>query len=91
MSRKVNMETVKFTLDDGSSSGDVFVIAQTIISGTEYFLVSDNDLDDNCYILKNTASSDSAEAVLVEVTDNNEWDAIAKVFDLMLEEDIEKL
>lgn len=80
------MEKIKFQLEDGSVE-EFFVEEQTRIGGVAYLLVSDS-LDDEAtaYILKDTSKDDSQEACYEMVEDENELQAVFKVFEQMLED-----
>ena len=76
--------------DDGDIQ--VEVIDQTVIDGVTYLLVADVVTDDeeegDCYILKDVSSADSTEASY-EVVPNEEADGIFDTFEKMLKDEID--
>ena len=70
---------------------EVEVIEQTVIDGVTYLLVADVVTDDeeegDCYILKDVSSADSTEANY-EVVPNDEADGIFDTFEKMLKDEI---
>lgn len=76
--------------DDGDIQ--VEVIDQTVIDGVTYLLVADVVTDDeeegDCYILKDVSSADDAEASY-EVVPNDEADGIFDTFEKMLQNEID--
>ena len=75
--------------DDGDIQ--VEVIDQTVIDGVTYLLVADVVTDDeeegDCYILKDVSSAESTEASY-EVVPNEEADGIFDTFEKMLKDEI---
>ena len=75
--------------DDGDIQ--VEVIDQTVIDGVTYLLVADVVTDDeeegDCYILKDVSSADAPEASY-EVVPNGEADGIFDTFEKMLKDEI---
>ncbi len=81
------MEKIVFTSEDTGEDVEFFVLEQTKISGNSYILVADSLTDDaQCLILKDTSKDASSESVYEIVEDENELDAIAKVFDELMDE-----
>lgn len=79
------MEKITFRSEDGTQ--EFFVEEQTTISGTVYLLVSDSLEDEaNAYILKDITRDDSQEACYEIVEDEDELQAISKVFAQMLDD-----
>lgn len=76
--------------DDGDIQ--VEVIDQTVIDGVTYLLVADVVTDDeeegDCYILKDVSSADAVEASY-EVVPNDEADGIFDTFEKMLKDEID--
>ena len=70
---------------------EVEVIDQTVIDGTTYLLVADVVTDDDeegdCYILKDVSKSETDEAEY-EVVPNEEADGIFDTFEKMLKDEI---
>jgi len=85
-------QTVTFTFADTLETVEFYIIEQTRINNVNYLLVADSmDDEADALILKEKAEAvDSLESVYDIVEDDNELDAIAKVFAQMLDDvDIE--
>ena len=69
---------------------ECYVLEQTVIGGNTYLLVTEEEEDDSlAYILKELRT-DGEEVIYEVVDDDNELDAISRVFAEMLEDvDIE--
>ncbi len=81
------MEKIVFTSEDTGEEVEFFVLEQTKISGNSYILVTDSLTEDaQCLILKDTSNDASSESVYAVVEDEEELDAIAKVFDELMDE-----
>ena len=80
------MEKIRFQSPDGTV--EVFYIEeQTRIGGVAYLLVSDSmDDEANAYILKDVSEDTDSEACYEMVEDENELQAVYKVFEQMLED-----
>lgn len=84
------MDKITFTDIDGDV--EFFVLEQTRISGINYILVTDSQEDDaEALILKEmpedgSFGSESEEAVYEIVEDDEELEAVSKVFSQMLED-----
>lgn len=80
------MEKIRFQSEDGTVT-EFYIEEQTRIGGTAYLLVSDS-LDDeaSAYILKDISEDTSLEACYEIVEDENELQAVFKVFEQMLED-----
>lgn len=83
------MEKIKFQLEDGTEV-EFYVEEQTRIGGTAYLLVSDS-LDDEAtaYIFKDVSAEESHEACYEMVEDEDELQAVFKVFEQMLDDDVD--
>lgn len=82
------MEKITF-MPDGDEAVDFYVLEQTTIGGVNYILVTDSedeDEDGQAYILKDVSEADGEERVYVMVEDDAEFDAVAGVFDNMLDD-----
>lgn len=81
---------ITLSSDDGDI--EVEVIEQTVIDGVTYLLVadvvSDEEEDGDCYILKDVSSADS-ELADYEVVPSDEADGIFDTFQKMLKDDID--
>ena len=80
------MEKIKFALSD-TETVEFFVLEQTRIGGTDYILVTDmEDGDGDALILKDLSGPEDTEALYEIVSDDNEMDAVAEVFEKMLDD-----
>ena len=80
------MERIAFVAEDGEEL-EFFIVEQTRVNGTAYLLVADSeDGEANAYIMKDLSSDGDEVANYVFVDDDVEREAIAKVFDQMLED-----
>ena len=68
-----------------------FVVEETRIGGVSYLLVTETEDDEaDAYILKDLSEDGEADARYVFVEDENELDAVSKIFTELLEDvDIE--
>lgn len=81
------MEKVSFAVSENETV-EFFVLEQTRIHGTDYLLVTDSEDDEaTAYILKDVSASDDAQACYVIVEEEEECDAVARVFQEELGED----
>ena len=76
------MEKIRFQSPDGTVE-DFYIEEQTRIGGVAYLLVSD---EANAYILKDVSEDTDSEACYEMVEDENELQAVYKVFEQMLED-----
>ena len=80
------MEKITFT-PDGEEPIELYVLEETVITGTSYILVTeDEDGDCDAMIMKNVADKDGEEMTYEIVEDDGELQAVAKVFESMLED-----
>ncbi len=80
------MEKIRFEAEDGVSV-EFYVEEQTKIQGTSYLLVSDSmDEEATAYVLKDISEDGSSEACYEMVEDEEELQAVFKVFEQMLED-----
>lgn len=84
------MEKIKFETENGTTE-EFYVEEQTRINGFAYLLVSDSQEEEaNAYILKDVSAPEEPDACYVFVEDEQELDAVSRVFEEMLEDtDIE--
>ncbi|MDO4632863.1 MAG: DUF1292 domain-containing protein [Eubacteriales bacterium] len=81
------MEKISFTFADSEESVDFFVLEQTRINGVNYILVADSEEDDGeALILKDLSGDGDPEAIYEIVEDDEELEAISKIFEQMLED-----
>ena len=77
-------DLIEFISEDGEK--EVFsVTCQVTIAGTEYLLVTDGGDEENAYIMKKTGEEGS-QSVFGMVEDEEEFNAISKVFMETLED-----
>ena len=80
------MEKILFT-PEGEEPVRFYVLEQTRLSGIDYILVTDSEEDDGeALILKDTSTLEETEAVYEIVTDDEELNAVAVVFENMLDD-----
>ena len=80
------MDKIIFTFDETNETVEFFVLEQTKINGENYILVTDSEEDDaECLILKQTGSKEE-DSIYDIVEDDTELDAVAKVFEELLED-----
>lgn len=80
------MEKIKFQSEDGTVE-EFYIEEQTRIGGTAYLLVSDSMEDEaSAYILKDVSEDTCQEACYVMVEDEEELEAVFKVFEQMMED-----
>ena len=80
------LEKITFRPDDGEPV-DFYVLEQTRIAGVNYILVTDvEEGDGDALILKDLSQDGEEESVFVIVSDDEELDTIAGVFESMLED-----
>ena len=84
------MEKIKLTAPDTGEEIEFYVLEQTCINGINYLLATeeeDESEDGEAYILKEISTE--AEDVIYEfVEDDVEFDAIARVFQEMLDDEV---
>ena len=80
------MEKIRFQLADGTVE-EFFIEEQTRIGGVSYLLVSDSMEDEaSAYILKDVSTDTDPEACYEMLEDEDELQAVYKVFEQMLED-----
>lgn len=81
------MEKIRFEMADSGESVDFFVLEQTRINGTNYILVTDSEEEDGeALILKDLSEDGEQEAFYEIVEDDEELEAISKIFSQMLDD-----
>lgn len=82
------MKPEKITFSpDGEETVDFYVLEQTKIAGVNYILVTDvEDGDGEALILKDLSNPEDAESVYEIVSEDKELEAVAGVFEDLLEE-----
>ncbi|MCH5253982.1 MAG: DUF1292 domain-containing protein [Lachnospiraceae bacterium] len=80
------MDKIAFKTD-GEEPVEFFVLEQTRIGGIDYILVTDTEEDDGeALILRDVSQPGETEAVYEIVTEDEELNAVAAVFESMLED-----
>lgn len=80
------MEKIIFT-PEGEEPVRFYVLEQTRLGGIDYILVTDSeDGNGEALILRDTSALEEEEAVYEIVTDDEELNAVAAVFENMLED-----
>lgn len=72
---------------EGENPVDFYVLEQTRIGGVNYILVTDfEEGDGEALILKDLSKDGEEESVFAVVSDDTELNAVAQVFESMLED-----
>ena len=82
------MEKIKFIPDGENEAAEFFVIEQTKLRGVNYLLVTESDdetEDADAYILRDMSAPEDPEAIYEFVDDDDELDAVADVFEKLLD------
>lgn len=80
------MEKIVFG-QDNEDPVEFFVLEQTTISGINYILVTDKETGDSeALILKDTSKMEDEEAVYEIVSDDEELNAVAEIFESLLDD-----
>ena len=80
------MDKIVFT-PEGGEPVRFYVLEQTRLGGIDYILVTDSeDGDSEALILRDTSSMEENEAVYEIVTDDEELNAVAAVFENIIED-----
>lgn len=80
------MEKIVFSPDNGEPV-EFFVLEQTTVSGVNYILVTDKEEGDSeALILKDVSKATDEEAVYEIVSNDDELNAVAGIFDSILED-----
>ena len=82
----MKLEKITFS-PDGDEPVDFYVLEQTKIAGVNYILVTDvEDGDGEALILKDLSKPEDTESVYEIVSNEDELDAVAGVFEDLLED-----
>ena len=81
------MEKIEFITDDNEVV-NFYILEETRINGVNYILVTDSEEDEDAeaFILQDTSSAQSMEASYEFIEDDNELEAVGKVFSELLED-----
>lgn len=89
MENKDNKRQIEFITDDGEKVS-LFVIEQTTVVGVNYLLVADSDEDEAEAFIMKEIIEDEGQSIYESVEDDNELEAVSKVFEEILDDiDIE--
>lgn len=81
------MDKIVFVLEETNEEVEFYVLEETRLNGVDYILVTDSEDDDaECLILKDLSADGDAEALFEIVDDDNELDAVMKVFEQLLDD-----
>ena len=83
-------EKITMIMDDGSEV-EFTILKQTVLGGVSYILVTDapDDEDGECYVMKDVSTEEDAESVYESVDDEKELDAVFKIFEEMLKDEMD--
>lgn len=91
--RRMNqeMEDNKIIITDEDGTEEAFyVVDETKVGDVSYLLVCESmEAETDAYILKDISAKEDAEAVYVFVEDDEELEAVADIFEQLLDEDEE--
>lgn len=79
------MEKITFTPEEGGTV-DFYVLEQTTIGGVNYLLVTDSEEDGEALILCDVSAPEDPEAVYEIVEDDEKLNAVADVFENMMDD-----
>ena len=89
MENKDNKRQIEFITDDGEKVS-LFVMEQTTVVGVNYLLVADSDEDEAEAFIMKEIIEDEGQSIYEPVEDDNELEAVSKVFEEILDDiDIE--
>lgn len=84
------METIIMQGESGEQI-ELEVIETTRLGGVDYYLVCDTDDEESAYIIKDVSKMDEETSVYEFVEDDKEYDAIAAIFEEIMDDvDFEK-
>ena len=84
------MDEKKITLVDDEQTLEFYVLEETKLNGNNYLLVTDAEDDAeeaDCYVLKDMSEEGDSDALYEFVEDENELEAIWKVFEALMDEE----
>ena len=81
------MEKISFTIVGEDTPADFYVLEQTRIGGFSYLLVTDQEEgNSDAWILRDLSADGEEEAVYEIIEDEEQLQAVAKVFEQMLDD-----
>ena len=84
--RRISLEKITFT-PEGDNAVEFYVLETTRLGGVDYILVTEEpEGDGDAYILKDMSASEAEEAIYEMVEDDEELQAVAQVFENILED-----
>ena len=84
------METIIIQGENGEQI-ELEVIETTKLGGVDYYLVCDTEDEESAYIIKDVSKVEEEMSVYEFVEDDKEYDAIAAIFDEIMDDvDLEK-
>ncbi|MDO4265968.1 MAG: DUF1292 domain-containing protein [Eubacteriales bacterium] len=83
-------EKIIMLMDDGSEI-EFTILEKTTLGGIDYILVTDapDDEDGECYVMRDVSEAGDEEAVYESVDDETELNAVFKIFEEMLKDEID--
>ncbi len=82
-------EKIKFTIEETNEEVEFYVVEETRVNGVNYLLVTnsgDEEEEGEAYIFKDVSLETDTEAIYEMVEDENELNAVSKVFEELLED-----
>lgn len=80
------LETITITFEDGEET-EFYVLEQTALMGKNYYLVSSQEDEDTCYILKENPEGGNEEYGMYEfVEEDEELQVLFPIFEELLED-----
>ena len=80
-------EKITFTVEETNQEVEFYVLEETRVNGVNYLLVTDSDEDEGeAYIFKDVSLETEAEAIYEMVEDENELNAVSKIFEELLDD-----
>lgn len=81
------MEKISFQIENEQEPVEFFVLEQTRIAGINYLLVTEEEEGDSeAFILKDLSKDEDNDSIYEIVSDDKELDAVAAVFENMLDD-----
>ena len=82
-------EKITFTVEETGEEVELFVVEETRVSGVNYLLVTDSadeEEEGEAYILKDVSDEADTDAIYEMVEDENELNAVSKIFEELLDD-----
>ncbi len=83
-------EKIVMLMDDGSEV-EFTILEKTTLGGSDYILVTDapEGEDGECYVMKDVSEAGTEEAIYESVEDDQELDAVFRIFEEMLKDEMD--